>query len=223
MGISTSGGPKGLGTVLDSNTPLSDLTKIIELIARVGNFRGGMTEDARDDITGAALYEGLAVYNTDTEALELYDGAGWVPVWHRRTMAAKARRNAAQSCASGVFTTIAFDTSVYGPSDMWASGDATKIYLPVAGVYQVSATAGFGGALSGRVGVQILKNGVAEFGGSLVPTNGQVHAGAQASTDIRATAGQYLELQVFQDSGSSQNTGNAAYSQPTIAVHYVGV
>lgn len=79
MGYSGSGGPKGLGVITDSNTPLSDLTKVIELIGRVGNYRGPLTEAERDAIAGAELYEGLLAYNLDTGVLEKYDGTGWVP------------------------------------------------------------------------------------------------------------------------------------------------
>jgi hypothetical protein len=85
MGYSSSGGPKGLGVILDSNTPLADLTKLIELIARVGNYYGGVTEAERDDITGDALYTGLLVFNTDADALELWDGSGWETVWEPDT------------------------------------------------------------------------------------------------------------------------------------------
>ena len=80
MGYNASGGPKGLGVITDSNTPLPDLAKLIELIARVGNLRVE-SEGDRDDIPGAELYVGLMVFNTTTTALEFYDGTGWVTVW----------------------------------------------------------------------------------------------------------------------------------------------
>jgi len=52
---------------------------MIELIARVGNLRVGTTGE-RDAITGDALYEGLHFYNTTLDALQQYDGSGWVRV-----------------------------------------------------------------------------------------------------------------------------------------------
>lgn len=79
MGYSSSGGPKGLGVVTDSNTPLSDFNQVIALIARVGNYRGSVTEAQRDLISGDALYDGLLVFNTTSDALERYvAGTGWV-------------------------------------------------------------------------------------------------------------------------------------------------
>lgn len=82
MGYSASGGPKGLGVITDSNTPLSDGNKLIELMARVGNYLGPVTEAERDSVTGSALYEGLMVYNTTRSQLEIYDGSGWVLIWN---------------------------------------------------------------------------------------------------------------------------------------------
>lgn len=80
MGYSSSGGPNGLGVITDSNTPLSDLTKLIELIGRVGNMRVETTT-TRDAISGGALYDGLGVYNTTLDAYQVYNGTGWVTVW----------------------------------------------------------------------------------------------------------------------------------------------
>lgn len=84
MGYTASGGPKGLGVITDSNTPLPDLTQIIALIARVGNVRVETTS-SRDAITGPALYDGLMVFNTTTDRLEVRLDGGWQVVWEPST------------------------------------------------------------------------------------------------------------------------------------------
>lgn len=81
MGYTASGGPKGLGVFTNTPQTVADLNKLVELIARMGNYRGPVTTAERDAITGTALYEGLLVYNTTTDQLEVYSGSGWVLVW----------------------------------------------------------------------------------------------------------------------------------------------
>lgn len=81
MGYTSSGGPKGLGAVTDSNTPLSDFNQIIALIARVGGVQGG-TQTDRDAISGGALYRGLLFSYSDKDQVDRYDGTGW-RMWDR--------------------------------------------------------------------------------------------------------------------------------------------
>lgn len=85
MGHSTIGGPKGLGSFTNTPSTTADFNKARDLIALMGNYRGAVTEAARDLITGGALYAGLAVYNTDRSMLEVYDGSGWVPAFGEPT------------------------------------------------------------------------------------------------------------------------------------------
>ncbi|WP_442575860.1 hypothetical protein ACSBPH_01535 [Microbacterium sp. F51-2R] len=81
MGWSSSGGPKGLGSATNTPSTQADFDKMIELIALMGNFRGGVSEAERDAITGDALFAGLLVYNTTKTRLEVWDGSGWDIVW----------------------------------------------------------------------------------------------------------------------------------------------
>lgn len=81
MGYTGSGGPKGLGVFTNAAQTVSDLNQLVALIARGGNLRVETTA-GRDAITGAALYEGLHVYNTTLDQLEMYTGSGWAVVWH---------------------------------------------------------------------------------------------------------------------------------------------
>lgn len=80
MGYTTTGGPKGLGQFNTTPQTVADLNKLVELIARVGNFLGAVSESERDAITGGALYEGLMLLNTTSGRVESYDGAGWEPI-----------------------------------------------------------------------------------------------------------------------------------------------
>lgn len=88
MGYTPDIGEKGLGQFNSSPGTVADLNQLLAIIAGVGNYRGAMAEEDRDDITGAALYSGLLVFNTTENALELYSGSGWEHVWRPETVAA---------------------------------------------------------------------------------------------------------------------------------------
>lgn len=77
MSYTASGGPKGLGVFGSTPQTVADLNQLVTLIARVGNYRGQVTEAQRDAITGTALYAGLVLFNSDSGALEMYSGSGW--------------------------------------------------------------------------------------------------------------------------------------------------
>ena len=81
MGFTASGGPRGLGVFNTTPKTASDLNKLVELIGRVGNYRGPLTETERDAISGDALYDGLMVYNTTAGALEIRADGGWEAIW----------------------------------------------------------------------------------------------------------------------------------------------
>lgn len=85
MGYTGSGGPKALGVFNTTPSTASDLNQLLAIIAAVGNYRAPVTEAERDALTGDELYEGAMVFNTTAEALEIYDGAGWVTVWEGET------------------------------------------------------------------------------------------------------------------------------------------
>jgi len=106
MGYSTSGGPKGLGVFNVTAQTAADLNKLLELIARLGNFYGGIPESQRDAITGDALYEGLLVFNTDSGALEMYDGSGWASVFHGWRSWSPSRVNNTSGALSAVYMRV---------------------------------------------------------------------------------------------------------------------
>lgn len=85
MGYSSSGGTKGRGVFNNSPSTTSDFNQLLTLLATYANHMGGITESARDAITGDALYEGLSCFNTDSGCLEVYDGSGWEVVWAPQT------------------------------------------------------------------------------------------------------------------------------------------
>lgn len=80
MGFTT-GGPRGVGVITSPFTPKADLSDVLAVVAERGGHLGGISESARDAVSGASLFEGLTCYNTTADTLEVYDGSGWVVVW----------------------------------------------------------------------------------------------------------------------------------------------
>jgi hypothetical protein len=80
MGYSPTGGPKGLGSFNDTPQTAADLNKLRDLLALMGNYRGATTEAERDAITGAARFDGLAVFNQNTGEINVWseDAFDWL-------------------------------------------------------------------------------------------------------------------------------------------------
>lgn len=147
----------------------------------------------------------------------IWSGTAWVPMF----AAIKVRMNTPQSIANATFTTLLWDTEVFDVGDFRVAGAPGDLVAPVKGIYQVNATGGFPTVFTGRVLLQFLKNGAVEYGGNLVPTAGSDDVSAHASTIVQMNAGDVLRVQIFQSSGSAQNTSTSAYAQPTATLHLI--
>lgn len=84
MGFTT-GGPRGVGAITSPFTPKADLGDVLAVLAARGGHLGGISESARDAVSGASLFEGLTCYNLTKDTLEVYDGSGWVVFWKGAT------------------------------------------------------------------------------------------------------------------------------------------
>lgn len=209
MGYTTTGGPKGLGVVTDSNTPLSDFNKMIELIARVGNLRVGTTA-ARDLLSGDALYEGLHYLNTTTDVLEFYTGSGWAAVGGRLPI---LHHNAPSSSAAplNVFvelrtnwgTTLPAPTRLIGYSGNSAgSGGVFTPQLP--GIYEVQFD--YFQPVGGWI-ARILLNG-STVAGSIAGSASQGISTTRALLAMNGTTDN-LTMQVFSNTATAVDSGTA--------------
>lgn len=96
--------------------------------------------------TGNALYEGVRIYETDTDRILIYTGSAWVRVGHTlaagRTGAALRRANTQSIAAGGSPKNISWDTSDF-QSDSFVTVNATTgttLTIPsgVGGLYSIS-------------------------------------------------------------------------------------
>lgn len=122
-------------------------------------------------------------------------------------------RNAALSHTSSANNqTPAFDTESFTNTDggavsgMWTSGDGSKITIRTAGVYVVTATIQFAANGTGFRQLEILLNGTTVIGKEVEAGNSSYSSTLNASTIYSFAATNYIQCQVYQNSG-----GNLAY------------
>lgn len=127
----------------------------------------------------------------------------------------KARRTASQELSSAVTTELA-----WSGSDVWDSDDFhdtstnnTRITIPPGrdGKYSFATTAMFEHNTSGRRVLRILKNGTTVIGRmdtqAVTSSSGPTTLFAETQDD--ATAGDYYEVQAYQDSGGPLNISSS--------------
>jgi len=130
MGYTASGGPKGLGVFNNTPQTTADLNQLIELIARVGNYLGPITEAERDALTGPALYAGLMAHNTTANTLEFYTGSGWLVVWRAPVNTSRFVRTTQNdsSVGTGTYIGLAEGTIVNPPPGQYLLIGRASVY-----------------------------------------------------------------------------------------------
>lgn len=118
---------------------------------------------------------------------------------------AQIRRNATQSIPNATYTAVLLNDQIWeNPSTVWSTG-ATKLFAPYTGKYLIAAYVGWLANSNGlREAYVSINGGVALAYDSRMAVNGA--ATRQTMSFITTiTAGQYIELYVWQNSGGSLN------------------
>lgn len=123
---------------------------------------------------------------------------------------ARVYHNADQTLTTGVTTTLNFNSERYDIGNLHDTAtNNSRLTIPVSGVYQITANVFFALNATGFRAVNLLLNGTTLIG----HTRQQAVAGGASGTalniscDYELTAGNYIEVQAFQNSG-----GNLAVS-----------
>lgn len=145
----------------------------------------------------------------------------------RRIPAVMLQRTGALSLTNNAETMIPFDTEIADPLGMHAPSD-TKIYAPVAGIYQISFNAGLNatGYTNNKVitGAYIYKNGVITKNSGFIPqympsgTSGP--CSVQWSTTIQLNANDYIEMSVYQGSNGTASI-ETSWNYNSFSMHLV--
>jgi hypothetical protein len=171
-----------------------------------------------DPANGPAAFQSLAT--TVEDVLEtVASGAGITQP------ACRMMRAAAQSIPNAAWTTITWDTEVIDTGGMWVAGTPTKLIAAVAGIYQVSAMVSFDATTLGASrGVDVLRNDAYLGFQALYMTQGAGRRDAALTSGlVSLTPGQWLTVQVYQDSGSAVNTSTNSATQTAINAHRVSL
>ncbi len=128
----------------------------------------------------------------------------------RGTTAAWAVKSAVQSISSSVFTwltwsSVSFQTVGIDGYTLFDAAFPTRLTAPEAGIYLVTASVTFHPNVNGSRQIRLLLDNAVAYlavSGQFNNATGQVD-GLLATTVVRLGAGQFIEVLVYQDSGSS--------------------
>lgn len=156
-------------------------------------------------------YAGLEVYRIDSGDVELSNGSSWATTFDSSaptvTPHAVLTGTSTQSIASGgSFTALTLGTQVMAQGMTTTLGTG-RINVSSSGVYAVSGSVVFAGAASGRRLSGVLLNGtlINESQGRVDPAAANTTPVPTSLYLVTLTAGNYLQLGAFQDSGGPVN------------------
>ena len=139
------------------------------------------------------------------------------PPWQ---IGARALRNSTQSINSATITAVSFSGVAWDTDTMWAAGSPTRLTINTAGYYLVSGHVTWFQDPTGERRVSI------RYGGStyichqaaMAITTGGPHR-MSTTTAYLFTAGTYIELMVYQDSGAPLVVNSVAGATPELVAH----
>lgn len=144
-----------------------------------------------------------------------------------RLWGARVRRTTNQSISSGGSgDLITFDAQRYDTDDFWDAGSPTKLTCPKDGVYHIGAsiymaTGTF--STTEQVQVSIKLNGTTTIAAHIRAMTNGLNESFPLSCDYELAEGDYVEVEVFQNSGSSKNVLVSGAMSPEFWMHLVGV
>lgn len=158
--------------------------------------------------------------NDGADLLGLYMVAG-----ADRTLAPTASRSTAQTITTSTQTKIIFDTIDSDGWNCWdASPNPTRLTVPVTGRYFVTANVSFQAASSGHRAINLYKNNSVELARSdFSPVSNSIDTHSTVSTHaVTLTKGDYVELRVWQNSGSDLDIMADGDHTPKMSLIYLG-
>lgn len=140
---------------------------------------------------------------------------------------ARQYRTSNQGVSSGSYASIEWTHGRYDEGGYWSAGNPTRLTAPETGWYEMGGHARFtaGGSTAELLSIRIRVNGITTIA---QVDNEQTTAGGMAnptdlsvSTGYKLTAGDYVELQVFQNTGASLDITASENSSPEMWMHKV--
>jgi len=127
----------------------------------------------------------------------------------------RVQRSTAQTIANNMWTAQIFDAIAYekkpsGAASQWSLGNPTRLTCVVAGFYLVVTHVMFVANATGDRIIGLYKNGMI-FANTSTRAGASLGVSAQLVELVSLNVGDYIESQVFQNSGGNLNTDPSNY------------
>jgi CheY-like chemotaxis protein len=132
---------------------------------------------------------------------------GSAPAWEGMR-GAQVSRGASQSIPNASYTAASFPSETFDTAAFWAAGNPSRITIPRTGYYLIGGKIGWDANSNGVREVKLYRNGVDDDKKSVsqAALNG-IATRMDLCFLVDATAGEYFELFLWQNSGGSLNHG----------------
>ena len=142
-----------------------------------------------------------------------------------RTLAPTASRSTAQTITTSTQTKVEFDAVDSDGWNCWdLSPNPTRLTAPLTGRYLITGNVAFEAASSGHRAINILKNNTVELARSdFNPVSNSIDTHSTVTCHaVSLTKGDYVELRVWQNSGSDLDILNSGDHSPKFSLIYLG-
>lgn len=142
-----------------------------------------------------------------------------------RTFAPRVARTSTQAIATAGFGyTVTFDTAISDAWGAWSSSDPTKLTAKITGRYQAVGQVTFAADATGSRALTLFRNGTTTVGRQWVASlgGGNTTTLNVCSVPFDMTAGDYITMIVFQNSGGNLNIVNDSTFGISMGLIYLG-
>jgi hypothetical protein len=142
-----------------------------------------------------------------------------------RTLAPTASRSTSQTITTSTQTKIIFDEVDSDGWNCWdVSPNPTRLTVPITGRYIVTGNVAFEASSSGHRAINILKNNTLELARSdFNPVSNSIDTHSTVTCHaVSLTKGDYVELRVWQNSGSDLDILDSGDHNPRFSLIYLG-
>lgn len=148
-------------------------------------------------------FEGMSIYRTDLDQIQTYDGSNWFTTSAKFPVACKAIRNATVSVAHAVEQVITWNDEEYDYNTMHDNvTNGSRITISEDGIYLLNGFAQFASSVSASA-IRFRKGGTTTLAFCYMPGSVTGLGDVFGSYCGKFTAGEYIEMLVFQSNGSS--------------------
>jgi len=121
------------------------------------------------------------------------------------TPSARVYRDTTQAIPNGIWTPISFNQERWDTDNIWVLTSPTRLTCRTAGLYHITGHVGFAANNNGWRQIEVVLNALTSWGPQGGPPKTTYWTILTTTTQLYLQIGDYIELQVFQDSGGALN------------------